>query len=59
MLTDFVNCSILFSNEIVFFIVVSISCHQDVLLGTWDPSRMKDLKILRRLVPLRPLYDEI
>ena len=25
----------------------------------WDPSQKKDLIFLRRMVPLRPLYDEI
>ena len=48
-----------FSKKSYIFIVVSTFCPQDGFLAPWDPSQKKDRIFLRRMVPLRPLYDEI
>ena len=45
-----------FTFSIVFFSTVY---PLDGFLAPWDPSQKKDLIFLRRMVPLRPLYDEI
>ena len=52
-------CLAFFQANFTFFIVFSTFYPLDGFLAPWDPSQKKDLEILRRMVPLRPLYDEI
>ena len=48
-----------FQPNFTFSIVFSTFYPLDGFLAPWDPSQKKDLIFLRRMVPLRPLYDEI
>ena len=51
--------SFFFRPNFTFSIVFSTFYPKDGFLTPWDPSQKKDLIFLRRMVPLRPLYDEI
>ena len=51
--------SLFFRPNFTFSIVFSTFYPPGGFLAPWDPSQKKDLIFLRRMVPLRPLYDEI